>query len=113
MANEDKFAKTIDDEELDEVAGGIGARLDKDIKFLRDLGVARLDKNSSKDAVEMSWITVGGIRAVFNKSGDSSLYYQPIENPTTKIKRLPISRNDAMIMAMRKQNKYLDLEKYV
>ena len=39
MSNDEKFAKTIDDEELDEVAGGTANEILKDFKFMRDLGI--------------------------------------------------------------------------
>lgn len=112
MANQDKYAKTIEDENLDAVAGG-ASDMAKDIRFLQDLGVQNINKNSSMDDVKSAWKRFG-ISAHFK--GNSSLYSKPMENPEQyngKYKRNGISRNDAMIMTMRKQNKYLNLENYI
>ena len=60
MANEDKFSKSIDDDQLDEVAGGTAAELQKDIKFLNAIG-AKLDKNATSEQLENAWGEVGVI----------------------------------------------------
>lgn len=112
MTNEDKFAKTIDDENLNAVAGG-ASDMAKDIRFLHDVGVQNINKNSSMDDVKSAWKRFG-ISAYFK--GNNSLYTKPMENPEQykgRYKRDGISRNDAMIMTMRKQNKYLNLENYI
>ena len=104
---EDKFAKTIEDDELDEVVGGTVSDFVKDFKFLNALGVADKDLND-KDIIEAAnakntcW-TYRGITCFPNENGSNRYMRDDIE----------ISRQDALIYVMRKAGKLVDLDKYV
>lgn len=63
MANEDKFAKTIEDEELDQVAGGTKAEFNE----IRDL--LGMPKNSSLDSVRKKLSDEYGITTQHWKAG--------------------------------------------
>ena len=121
MSNDEKFAKTIDDEELDEVAGGTANEILKDFKFMRDLGIdgANLSKKGVKQikkefgnynhasafANERLWEDVG--IEVDYAEGKNKYIVSGSKN------KAEISRNDAMIYAMRAKGKYLNLENYI
>ena len=112
--NKDKFAKTIDDEQLDEVAGGTKAETQKDIKFLnaigKDLGI-KLDKNATPDQVSDAWIDVG-ITAIL--SLDKNAYgVISVNSKDRRIESVNFSRQDAMIEAMRKTKTFVDLDEYL
>ena len=111
MSNDDKFTKTIDDEELDEVAGGTKAETAKDIKFLSNLLGKEID-TSDGSAIKESWKKVGGIEMFPGHVKYSKDKRVELKN-TYKKNNQYISRNDAMIYAMRQQNKYLNLEDYI
>ena len=102
---DEKFTKTIDDEELDEVAGGNLSETAKDIKFLNALGLNVKDNFQVVDA----WSHVGINHTYY---GDKNKNRYVVDDEKTARKKI-ISRNDAMIYAMRQQNKYLNLEDYV
>ena len=119
MSNDDKFTKTIDDAELDEVAGGTKAETAKDVKFLSSLLGIKIDPKKLNantlegNAVSKAWCQVGGIEMI---PGHFIAYSKTniVETKNTYKKGgKEISRNDAMIYAMRKQNKYLNLEDYI
>ena len=103
--NADKFSKSIDDDQLDEVAGGFKGETQKDIKFLnaigKDLGI-KLDKNAGKWHVIDAWEKIG--IAVATHTDDENDYYKD---------RVILTRQDAMIEAMRKTKKFVDLDKYL
>ena len=114
MANEDKFSKSIDDDQLDEVAGGTAAETQKDIKFLnaigKDLGI-KLDKNATSEQLENAWIDVG-ITAIL--SLDKNTYgVISVNSKDRRIESVNFSRQDAMIEAMRKTEKFVDLDDYL
>jgi len=69
MANEEKFAKSIDDEQLDQVAGGTTQEMQKDIKFLNAIG-AKLNKNATPDQVIDAWEKMGVVGYI-NDEGDA------------------------------------------
>ena len=95
MSNDEKFAKTIDDEELDEVAGGTKAENAKDVKFLKALGLYKeMNDSNVCGNIQTAWFRAG-IFAFSSNSPDKA------------------NRNDAMIYAMRAKGKYLNLEDYV
>ena len=107
MSNDEKFAKTIDDEELDEVAGGTKAEAAKDAKFLKALGsYSEKEINTFEGNVESSWGNLGIVADVYPQQQDKY-------KNTYKKDGVKISRNDAMIYAMRAKGKYLNLEDYV
>ena len=114
MANEDKFAKTIDDEQLDQVAGGTAAELQKDIKFLnaigKDLGI-KLDKNATSEQLENAWGEGGVIAGVSKKKENNNYGEVLISNDDWQ--GVQFSRQDAMIKAMRKTKKFVDLDQYL
>jgi len=106
---DDKFAKSIDDEQLDEVAGGTAKEIRKDVAFLHTLGI-KFRKDGITDAdIIRGWKEVG-IAAIFDDH-DENDYGLPAhsrgEDP------IPISRQDAMILAMRKTKKVVDLDDYL
>lgn len=105
MANEEKFAKTINDETLDEIAGGNRSETAKDIKFLKKLGLDVKDNLQVVDA----WSKVGIENTYYAEDKHKNKY----ELINEKGRRVKISRNDAMIYAMRKQNRYLNLEDFI
>ena len=115
MADNDKFSKTLDDENLDEVAGGTIKEFQKDFKFFQDLGLA--DKNVILNFkfeenimdVQNLWRSVGIIQG--NKGSNPENENNYMTNVNDKATR--ISRQDAMIYAMRNKNKYLNLEDYI
>jgi len=117
MANEDKFSKTIDDEQLDEVAGGTKAELQKDIKFFnaigKDLGLNDLDEGSSAEDVAEYWKAAGvGYQKIFSRQKPNS-YKSNSYELCYNLKNVEISRQDAMIEAMRATGKFVDLDRYL
>ena len=107
MANEDKFSKTIDDEQLDEVAGGTRAETQKDIKFLNAIG-AKLDKNASEEQVQTAWEELGVEVLAVSKDDNKS-----VKNTTYSDGNAYVTRQDAMIEAMRNAKKFVDLDEYL
>ena len=106
MSNDEKFAKTIDDEELDEVAGGTKAENAKDVNFLKALGLYKeMNDSNVCGNIQTAWFRAG-IFAFSSNSSDKANSYKQKGGKA-------ISRNDAMIYAMRDQNKYLNLEDYI
>lgn len=107
MSNEDKFSKTIEDEDLDVVAGGTNSEVIKDINFLHAININVEQFYSSKgintNKIEEAWLNAG-ISADLS-SGKTKNEYRSKGNH--------VSRQDAMIYAMRNRNKYVDLEKYI
>jgi len=116
MSNEDKFAKTIDDDELDHVAGGTAKELDKDIAFLNEIGKdhgVSVTKNSTNFKILSTWRQFGvenfprfDLEGFKNVSSEYRVEKENGETPT-------VSRQDAMIWAMRKAGKVVDLDKYL
>ena len=97
MSNDEKFAKTIDDEELDEVAGGTKAENAKDVKFLKALGLYKeMNDSNVCGNIQTAWFRAG-IFAFSSNSSDKANSYKQKGGKA-------ISRN---------QNKYLNLEDYV
>jgi len=117
--NEEKFAKSIDDKQLDEVAGGTRAEIQKDIKFLNAIGI-KVDENASIDDLENAWkqVCIGGfasshIKNIYAKAAeigpDHPWYGEKEINKVLK----QTTRQDAMIDAMRKTKKFVDLDQYL
>ena len=109
MANEDKFSKTIDDEQLDQVAGGTASEIKKDIAFLNAIGI-KVDKNEYDiNKLRAAWKQVEVNSYAFYDSklkngysaGDTLEDYQQL------------TRQDAMIEAMRATGKFVDLDQYL
>ena len=116
MSNDEKFAKTIDDEELDEVAGGTANEILKDFKFMRDLGAVngKLTKKDSENARDSFENYNNQKLPTYYAWRDFGIYASGNDGKNTYKKGGEfISRNDAMIYAMRQQNKYLNLEDYI
>jgi len=93
------------DEQLDEVAGGFKDEIQKDIKFLNAMGV-KLEKIASEEDVDKAWQKMGVVTETF-WDADKSVkndYYQ---------NGVAISRQEAMIEAMRKTKKFVDLDQYL
>jgi len=111
--NADKFSKSIDDEQLDEVAGGTRAEIQKDIKFLNAIG-AKLNKNVDAGQVDDAWLAVDVYAHTILDADKSATneYYKYDEDDEDGMGPA-ISRQDAMIEAMRKTGKFVDLDKYL
>jgi len=105
--DEDKFAKEIDDDRLDEVAGGTRAEMEKDIKFLnaigKDFGID-LEEEPPRYYVIKAWEKIMGAEDVSLYTVDENSYIKNGER---------ISRQDAMIDAMRAAGKFVDLDQYL
>lgn len=104
MPNDDKFAKIIEDENLDAVAGGTIQEFQKDIKFFNALGADMVRKQRTLQRVKDTWEGLG----IENKISDNP----KVKNQYFKDGK-EISRNDAMIYAMRTLQKYADLERFI
>ena len=111
MANEDKFSKTIDDEQLDEVAGGTKAEIQKDIKFLNAIG-AKLDKNATPDQVIDAWEKMGVVGYINDEKSSENDYYKYDKNAALWLGEA-LTRQDAMIEAMRHTKTFVDLDQYL
>jgi len=117
MSTEDKFAKNIDDDELDNVAGGITEEMQKDIQFLYDLKLADLDaknrveKNDDEVTLKKLWARVYVSYLVDNKG--QSHYRDTFVRDETSLAGSRMSRQGAMIRAMRATRKVLDLDNYL
>ena len=112
MTKEDKFSKTIGDEQLDEVAGGTSKEIEKDAKFLKELGYD-IDKNTSATQIYNTWLELG---IVCNPhSSNKNTYAQAVEynNGDDLRSGVTYSRQDAMIIAMRNSQKVVDLDNYL
>ena len=107
MANEDKFSKSIDDDQLDQVAGGTTQEMQKDIKFLnaigKDFGID-LEEEPPRYYVIKAWEKIMGAEDVSLCTVDENSYIKNGER---------ISRQEAMIEAMRKTGKFVDLDQYL
>ena len=112
-----KFAKEIDDEQLDEVAGGTRSEIQKDIKFLNTIGKDMeislppnldLSSRANKAKLVQTWLQLD---VLFDP--DRNIYYEYSENLGGKAKVEKISRQDAMIVAMRANRKIVDLDEYL
>lgn len=102
--------KSLSDAELDTVSGGTFNELERDVKFLKKLGIkAEYYRNPilhNRGAIAKAWNEAGDIQVWSgNLHPDKSNNYMKDSKP--------ISRQDAMIYAMRKQNKYLNLEDFI
>jgi len=112
MTKEDKFSKTIGDEQLDEVAGGTSKEIEKDAKFLKELGYD-IEKNTSATQIYNTWLELG---IVCNPhSSNKNTYAQAVEynNGDDLRSGVTYSRQDAMIIAMRNSQKVVDLDNYL
>ena len=113
-----KFAKSIDDDQLDQVAGGTRAETQKDIKFLntigKDMEIAlppNLDLSSKENKAKLvqTWFQLD---VLFDP--DKNIYYELGKNSEgEEIVTKQISRQDAMIVAMRANRKIVDLDQYL
>ena len=116
MANEDKFTKTIDDEQLDEVAGGTEKEIAKDIAFLnaigKDYGINLTEESRPKD-IKQAWNTFGIAGSPNYKEGELNAYKKYHEDILITAREQRMSRQDAMIEAMRKTGKFVDLGRYL
>jgi len=115
MATDEKFAKNLDDEQLDEVAGGTKAEMKKDIAFLNAIGEEKgvnLSKNATAQQIEAAWELVGYYG---NPSTDKPNEYGDASSKAAQILDggKSISRQDAMILAMRKTKKVVNLDDYL
>jgi len=109
--NEDKFSKSIDDEQLDQVAGGTRAEIQKDIKFLNAISedfVLDFDlyEDSNIEDIAEAWKAVGVVTSLDHKKPNSYEQHYSLKN-------VEISRQDAMIEAMRATGKFVDLDQYL
>lgn len=107
MASEDKFAKTIGDDELDNVAGGTQKELQKDIAFLNKMG-CKLDPNADAAKVRKAWYDLDIGLKNHDKEENSYLTYEKHGEEGYKH-----TRQNAMIWAMRKAKQVVDLDEYL
>lgn len=116
MANAEKFSKTIDDDELDQVAGGVTKEMKKDIQFLCDLKLAdanakdRVTNHDDQALLKKIWEKVEISYIVDNQ--EQSHYRTKATYDITSLAGWNISRQSAMIYAMRATKKVVDLDNY-
>jgi len=114
MKNADKFAKNLDDEQLDEVAGCTIKEIAKDIQFLNKVG-----KDDGVDIPSNVDLSTNAGRAKFLNAWTAMDIYVDVDRKTnncTYYKEFhgeKISRQDAMIIAMRNSQKVVDLDDYL
>jgi len=104
--NEDKFSKSIEDEQLDEVAGGTKVEMSDDIAFLNAIGgnEIKLFPNATPEEVQEAWGLLG-IDCTYHEKKPN--YYERDYDVGS------ITRQDAMIEAMRATGKFVDLDQYL
>lgn len=120
MSNEEKFAKTIDDENLDEVAGGNDREIINDFKFIKalepksNLGVIKASELKQLDKMYGDY---GHLDIYMNAAlgwfGNYSVEYKKNGQNIYKRGDKVISRNDMLIELMRDKKKYLNLEDFI
>jgi len=117
MANAEKFSKAIEDEQLDEVAGGTIEEMKKDIKFLKAMGF-KFSKNATQWDVYSAWREVGVALDMETDTANNENEYKKVlkaadESCSICVAGNTISRQDAMIIAMRNAKVVVDLDKYL
>jgi len=104
---EDKFAKKIGDAELNEVAGGTKKEMQKDIAFLKEIG-SHIASNATETQAREAWAEYGIGLKYDAKNPNDYMHYESFDDDGYEQ-----TRQNAMIMAMRKAGKVVDLDKYL
>lgn len=109
MANEILKDEQLTEEQLDGVAGGTIEELDKDVTFLRDIGLMpKIDPNASVSVC----IDPNGIASIFADAG-VRVSYHPEGSNEYSINGKQITRKQAMQHVLDVKHMRMNLDKYM